>query len=233
MADIRDILSKEYGGIPVWVFAIVIGGGVGLYLRHRSKSASSSSSTLDPQQQAALSDNSGAYGAIDPNTGIPYSLETSGMVGSTMGGGAADSGMTGPTPQQEVADVTGLISALQPILGLGAGAGSAPQAPQVPIDLAPGDSVYDPATGKIITAPGGGGGQSADTSSVPVPHTESPIRRLPTPTGQRMSSPYSIVTPGKGKYSDEIRITEYGRSGKQLGVVIHSKEWARKHGVKY
>lgn len=92
-------LKKKIGPLPVWGWAgAVMLGVVILYMRSRSPAAA----TTDPN--AALGDTgTGAFGPIDPNTGIPYSFE------APQGGGTA----TAPTAFDEVSDVAGIVGALR------------------------------------------------------------------------------------------------------------------------
>lgn len=69
-----EFLSKDLGGIPVWAWGLIVGGaGVGLFLFIRSQQSSSSGSTL-----GSSGGNNGSIDTsqIDPNTGIPYTIES-------------------------------------------------------------------------------------------------------------------------------------------------------------
>lgn len=72
----KELLSRDIGGLPAWAWGlIVLGGGIGLFFFIRRQSGSSGSTS------GALGQNSSSAAApdmsqIDPNTGIPYSIES-------------------------------------------------------------------------------------------------------------------------------------------------------------
>lgn len=173
--DIRDTLSKEWHGIPVWVILLVVGGGLGLYIRHKNNATYHPTISSDPQSQAALADNSGVYGAIDPNTGIPYSLEGSGLVGSTDAPSGSMDGSNAsvyPDIAQEVNDVGSLLGSLSQL-----GFFPAPGAGQPAlIQLPPNGTFYDPNSGQVIQSGPANAPQAqaqvagANTASMPQSH---------------------------------------------------------------
>ena len=93
-------LKKKLGPLPVWGWALLGAGGLGLVYYLRSKSSSSTTagttSTVDPN-------------TIDPSTGIPWSQEAqanAANIGAGSAGSAANTPVTGGT------DLTGIATGL-------------------------------------------------------------------------------------------------------------------------
>lgn len=124
-----EALTKKIGPLPVWAWALIIGGTIGaVVLLRRGSGTSAQGAPTDPNADTAQ---------IDPTTGLPYS-------GMGSGGGVATS--SAPSLATEIGDVTGAFQALQaagflqPATAGGTGL----------VQLAPGATYYDPTTGDVV-----------------------------------------------------------------------------------
>ena len=91
-------LKKKLGPLPVWGWALLGAGGLGLVYYLRSKSSASTAattSTVDPN-------------TIDPSTGIPWSQEAQANA-ANIGAGSAGSAANTPAP---TTDLTGIATGL-------------------------------------------------------------------------------------------------------------------------
>lgn len=89
-------LKKKLGPLPVWGWALLGAGGLGVVYYMRSKSSSSTTaSTVDPN-------------TIDPATGIPYSQEL--QAAQANAGYGAGAGGVASTPSSPTFDTSGLAT---------------------------------------------------------------------------------------------------------------------------
>lgn len=167
-----DGLKKKIGPLPVWGWAIVAGiviGGIILYTRNSTSSTDATTATtgtdFTPQ--------------IDPTTGLPFAGESP--------GGAATSTTATPTFAQEVGDVTGFVGQLQ---SAGLWPSVATQGAPTPsiIELAPGHSYYDPATGEVVQGPEAKAGSQSEkttTKSTALDKAKAAVQKGKTTAFQR------------------------------------------------
>lgn len=130
-------MKHKIGGVEAWKWAAMVAGLAAIYYVYKARKANTAAS--------ATAATPAPY--IDPTTGLPYNSAT--PPGGTAGGSTTS---TATTPAQEIADVTGLISALQPLFP--APAAPANPAPQY-LSIPPGTTVVDP-NGNIFSTPGVG-----------------------------------------------------------------------------
>jgi hypothetical protein len=141
-------MKRKIGPLPVWAWLGSLAVGVAwlLYNRaHPKQAASAGDAVLDPT-------GTGGYGPIDPQTGIPYQFEVPAGVASGGSSGAL-------TAQDQIANVTGLVSALEPLFALGA---PAPGESQYPSGVQEVQDVSDILTAirPLLPATSTGGGAS-------------------------------------------------------------------------
>lgn len=104
--EVRAALTRKIGPLPVWVWGAVIGGGLLAFRYYREQGGSTAEGVTVPYQPSALTADSPQL--VDPQTGLPYSFLAGQAVATTPA--------AAHTFADSVAEVTGAIDALGPLI---------------------------------------------------------------------------------------------------------------------